>query len=190
MSVKLTNRRFTVDEFHRMVRAGALSEDERIELIDGEIVEMAPIGKRHVACVDRLTELFSELVRKRAIVRVQGSIPVGIRSEPQPDLVLLRRNPDFYAQSDPGPADILLVVEVGDTSAGYDRDIKLPFYARAGLGEIWLVDLQNEIIEVYRHPVQQGYHDVQRFGRGHSVSPLIFADVTLAVDQILGESTS
>ena len=124
-----------------MGQAGILGEDDRLELLEGEIVEMAPIGSRHQSVVDRLTRLFSNRVGDAAVVRVQGPVRLGDDSEPQPDLLLLRRRADFYATAHPGPEDVLLLVEVPDTSTEYDREVKLPLYARHGIAEVWLVGL-------------------------------------------------
>ena len=186
MAVQLLKRLFTVAEYYRMAEAGILGEDDRVELIEGEIVEMSPIGSRHAACVMRLTELFSQQVGERAHVNVQNPIRLGEHSEPQPDLALLRRRPDFYATSHPGPSDVLLVVEVAETSADYDREVKLPLYARAGIGEVWLVALAEEGIEVYRQPSPQGYQEVQRLRRGQRVVAQAFPDLELAVGDVLG----
>ena len=147
---------------------------------------MTPIGSRHAAVVDRLTWLFSERVRRRAIVRVQNPIRLGERSEPQPDLALLRFREDFYASSHPGPGDALLVVEVAETSAEYDRRVKVPLYARFGIPEVWLVDLEGEAVEVFRDPSPEGYRKAEVFRRGSSLSPSSLPDIELSVDEILG----
>jgi Uma2 family endonuclease len=186
MSIQLSRRLFTVHEYHQMAQAGILHEDHRVELIEGEIVQMASIGSRHAACVDRLTQLFVMRVAGRAIVRVQNPILLNEYSEPQPALALLRPRPDFYAAAHPWPQDILLVVEVADTSAGIDRAAKIPLYARTGITEIWLVDLQEGRVEVHRQPTLQGYQLVQYLGRGNSLALEAFPDLTLAVDDILG----
>jgi Uma2 family endonuclease len=185
MSMQLLKRRFTVDEYHRMAEVGILSEDDRVELIDGEIVEMVPIGSRHAASVDRLTKVFTNLVGDQAIVRVQNLIRLGGHSEPQPDIALLRPRADFYASAHPGPEDVLLVVEVAETSADTDRAVKLLLYARAGVLEAWLVDLSGEIIEAYRHPSPDGYRSVQHVTRGQTLSAQTFPDLSLPVDGIL-----
>jgi Uma2 family endonuclease len=186
MGVQVLRRRFTADEYHRMGDSGILSEDDRVELIEGEIVEMAPIGSRHQACVDRLTELLSRHMAQRAVIRVQGPIRLGEHSEPQPDLALLRRRPDFYAASHPGPQDILLVVEVADTSADYDREVKLPIYSRFSIPEVWLVDLQGERVDVFLEPSIAGYQSIQMLRRGHHLCPRAFPDLELTVDNIFG----
>jgi len=186
MAVPVSRRLFTVDEYYRMAQAGILHEDDRVELIEGEIIEMAAIGSRHAACVDRLNQLFSGRVAGRAIVRVQNPIRLSQHTEPQPDLALLRPRPDFYATGHPGPQDVFLVVEVADTSVGFDRETKLPLYARVGIPEAWLVNLSEDRLDLYRRPTSTGYQALQRLERGRRVSPLAFADLVCAVDDILG----
>lgn len=186
MSVELLRRAFTVEEYRRMAQAGILREDDRVELLDGEIVTMTPVGSRHAACVNRLTHALSARVVGRAIVSVQNPVQLGERSEPQPDLALLRSRPDFYAGAHPGPMDVLLVIEVADTSIDLDREIKVPLYAQAAIPEVWLVDLAGGYIETYRGPGDQGYREVQRGSRGQHLSPQAFPDMRLAVEDLLG----
>lgn len=186
MTARVLRRRFTVDEYHRMAETGILGEDDRVELIEGEIVEMAPIGSRHAACVIRLIRLFSARPRPDVLVNVQNPIRISEYTEPQPDLTLLRFRPDFYARAHPGPEDVLLLVEVAESSAEYDRQVKLPLYARGGLREVWLVDLEGEAVEVYRGPSSTGYTEVQRRERGQTLAPTAVPDLILAVDEILG----
>lgn len=186
MPVQLVRRSFTVEQYYRMAEAGILSADDRVELIEGEIVEMTPIGSRHAACVDRLTRLFVRRAGERAVVRVQNPVRLSQRSEPQPDLALLRPRADFYAQAHPGPPDTLLVVEVAETSASYDRDVKVPLYARAGVPEVWLVDLEGRGIDIFRQPGPQGYQDVRRVGREQRLAPQAFPDLDFAVTEIMG----
>ncbi len=186
MALQLQRRLFTVAEYHRMAEAGILQEDDRVELIEGEIVAMNPIGSRHAAAVDRLTRLLTQAAGERAIVRVQSPVQLGERSEPQPDLALLKPRPDFYAGAHPGAEDVLLLVEVADASADYDRQVKLPLYARAGVPEAWLVDLDGQAVEVLRHPSAHGYATTERVGRGQSLPVPGLPDARLAVDLILG----
>lgn len=186
MALQIARRCFTVEEYHRMGAAGILSEDDRVELIEGEIVEMTPIGSRHASCVMRLNQLFSQRLGQRALVSVQNLIRLGERSEPQPDLALLRTRPDFYAQAHPEPRDVLLLVEVAETSGAYDREVKVPLYARAGIGEVWLVGLEYAGIEVYRQPGPQAYQLVQRVGPEARLAPQAFPDLALAAAEIIG----
>jgi Uma2 family endonuclease len=186
MPTRILRRRFTVEEFHQMAQAGILNEDDRVELIEGEIVEMTPISSRHAACVDRLNRLFALRFGEATIVRVQSPIRLGELSEPQPDLALLKLRPDFYAAAHPGPEDALLLVEVAETSSDYDRQVKIPLYAQADIPEVWLVDLQEEIVEIYRKPSPQGYGEVRQTRRGQLIPLEAFPDLELAVDEILG----
>jgi Uma2 family endonuclease len=187
MAVMLRRYRFTVDEYDRMAQAGVLTRCDRVELLDGEIVEMSPIGDRHASVVARLNSLFGERLRGRAIVWPQN--PVGlrvVRSVPQPDVALLRSRDDFYAAGRPGPEDVLLLIEVMDTSAETDRGVKLPLYARARIAEVWMVDLGADTLEVHRRPVAAGYAEARVLHRGDCVSPQAFQDLTLTVDELLG----
>jgi hypothetical protein len=186
MALPVPKHLFTVDDYYRMYEAGIFSEDDRVELIDGEIVEMSPIGKSHAACVDRLTKLFVQHLGDDAIVRVQGPIRLDNRSEPQPDIALLRARGDFYASGHPGPADVLLVVEVADTTLSYDRDIKARRYARAGIPEYWLVDLTGEAIDVYSEPGKSRYGLLRLVERGQTIVSLAIPGLTLDVNTILG----
>lgn len=186
MPVRLLTRRFTVEEYYRMAQAGILSEDDRVELIEGAIVEMAAIGSRHAGCVKRLQRLFHRRVGERAVVSVQNPVRLGRYSEPQPDLALLRLRPDFYASAHPGPGDVLLIVEVSETSADADREVKVPLYARAGVPEVWLVDLEGQVIEVCRKPSAEGYREARQVRRGEALSPEAFPDLAPAADEILG----
>ncbi|MBI4279266.1 MAG: Uma2 family endonuclease [Armatimonadetes bacterium] len=185
MSVRLLRHRFTVDEYHRMADAGILTEDDRVELIQGEIVEMVPIGSRHAACVNRLAQSLAREAAGDTIVSVQNPVRLGEDSEPQPDVALLRPRPDFYAGGLPGPTDVLLVVEVAETSADSDREIKIPLYARAGVPEVWLVDLRAATVEVYRNPSPQGYRAAVRHRRGEPLSVEALPDLRVLVDEVL-----
>lgn len=186
MSVQIQRRLFTASEYYHMARVGILSEDDQVELLKGEIVEMPPIGSRHAACVDRLNRLFSLRLGQKTIVRVQSPIHLGEHSEPQPDLVLLEPRSDFYTQAHPEPEDVLLLVEVVEPSAEYDRQIKMPLYAQAGVTEVWLVDVVGECVEVYRDPSRQGYGEMRRRWRGQRLAHYAFPDLDVAVDEILG----
>lgn len=182
---QVTRRKFTVEEYHLLARAGVLKEDDRVELLEGEIVEMSPIGSRHAACVDRLNRVFSRL-GERTIVRVQSPLRLGDLAEPQPDLALLRPRSDFYATAHPGPEDVLLVVEVAETSSDYDRQIKIPLYARWGIPEAWLVDLDQDRVEVHRDPSPEGYRDVRAINRSEALAPVAFPDLDLRAQDVLG----
>jgi Uma2 family endonuclease len=178
-------RHFSVFEYHRMAEARVLSEDDRVELIGGEVVKMAPIGSRHAACVCRLTELFSRRTGSEVIVWVQNPVQLDESSELQLDVALLKRRDNFYAESHPSPSDVLLVVEVADTSVRYDQRLKLPLYARAGITEAWLIDLPGNTIETYTEPVNGRYQKSERVSRGETLVSQTIAGVRLAVDDVL-----
>lgn len=186
MAVDLKRHRFTRSDYHRMAQAGILSPDVRVELIDGEIIEMNPIGSRHMATVDRLNRFFARGVGDDAIVRIQGSIALGDNGEPEPDVALLRFRPDFYATAPATEEAALLLIEVADTSEWYDRTTKVPLYARYGIPETWLVDLNCAMITRHLDPTPQGYTNTRVFRRGESLSPLTFPELVVAVDDVLG----
>ncbi len=186
MALELKRYLFTRAEYHRLAEAGVLGEDDRVELIEGEILEMSPIGRRQWACVDRLSHLFVRAVGNEAIVHVQNPVPLNERSEPEPDLTLLRFRADFYASADPTPADVLLVVEVADSSVEYDRQVKAPLYARTGIPELWLLDLGRDHLVVYREPSGSGYGTTRVLRRGETISPVAFPDLVIPVVDLLG----
>jgi Uma2 family endonuclease len=186
MSVQIARRHFNISEYYRMTDAGILSEGDRVELLDGEVIEKDSIGSRHAACVDRLNQLLNRLVLQDAIVSVQNPIVLNEYSEPQPDISLLQPRPDFYAQGHPTPADVLLVVEVADSSVQLDREIKLPLYAQAMLPEVWLVNLPDDKVERYAQPNNGAYQTTQTLKRGESLSSPASPNLNLDVNAILG----
>ena len=172
--------RLTVDEYYRMAKVGLLPPNARVELIEGEIIDMAPIGSRHAAAVDLLAERFIEALRGAALVRVQGPVRLSARSEPQPDLALLRPRADRYADNHPTAADILLIVEVSDTTLDYDRDVKARLYASHGIPELWIVDLENNKLRLFRDP-RRGEYAAQSIARaGVMRVPGLAIDVDLS----------
>lgn len=187
MPIAPSKRRFTADDYHRMVKAGILSEDDRVELIDGEVVAMTPIGSRHNACVNRANRAMVTAAGESAIVQVQGSVRLDLFHEPQPDIVLLRPRTDFYASQLPGPTDLLLVVEIADSSIEYDRDVKMRIYARQGIREYWLADLTENLLSCYSEPRDDAYRSMQQYGRGRSVAPESLPMCVIAVDVLLAE---
>ena len=187
MAVALKTHRFTVDEYHRMGEVAIFSEDDRVELLAGEIIEMCPIGPLHAGTVGFLNALFTSRLGGEVIVWVQNPLLLRTEdSEPQPDVALLRPRTDFYTRDHPEAQDVYLVIEVADTSVVADRDVKFPIYARAGVPEAWLLDVSTERLEVHRHPGPDGYQDVRFFQRGEWVAPLAFPDLVLTVDGLLG----
>jgi Uma2 family endonuclease len=149
--------RITVDEYHRMAEVGLLAPDARVELIEGEIIDMAPIGPRHMSVLDRLTRLFVLAAGDGAIVRVGGSVRLGRMSEPQPDLLVLKPRADFYSDEFATGNETFLAIEVSDTSLRYDREIKIPLFARHGVPEAWIVDLQHNQLLVFAEPGDAAY---------------------------------
>ena len=175
-------RLFTVDEYRAMGCAGILTPDERVELIDGLIIPMSPIGDPHVDCVNHLTRLFVLRTDPKAIVSVQNPVRLNDYTEPEPDVVLIRPNKAGV----PNAEDVLLLVEVADTTLAFDRDIKLPRYAAAGIPEVWIVVLEEDCLEVYRKPGATGYAEERSFGRGEAVSiEALPAAGAFAVDAML-----
>jgi Uma2 family endonuclease len=181
-----TKRLFTVHEYHKMGEAGILTEDDRVELIEGEIVVMPPIGEGHFGNVNRFTSLFVRKFSDQAVVHIQNPVRLGLRNEPEPDVVLLRFREDFYAGKFPEPEDVLLLVEVADSSLAYDRKTKVPLYARAGIQEYWIVDLIHREIVVHRDPSRSRYRSVQQIKPGDTIAPVAFPDVSLEVANLLG----
>jgi Uma2 family endonuclease len=186
MSVEVLRRHFSVEEYYRMAAAGVLSEDDRVELIEGEIIEMNPIGSRHAACVGRLTELLGKQATDIAIVWVQNPVQLDEHSEPVPDVTLLRRREDFYARANPRASDALLVVEVSDSTLRYDREVKVPLYARAGVPEVWLVNLPEEVVEIYARPSGGVYQETRSAGRGERLTATALPALALDADAVLG----
>ena len=186
MSVQVSRRSFTVAEYRRMVEAGILSEADRVELIDGEVFEMSPIGEPHAACVDVLNELIRDRLGHSVIVRVQGPVQLDDFSEPQPDVSILKRRDDFYRTAHPRPEDIILVIEVSDTTLEYDRQIKVPLYARAGVPEVWVVNVSDERIETYANPAGGAYQTVNSHGRGDELQSAAVASLRVTAAEVLG----
>ncbi len=168
LPAEVQRHRFTVTEYHSMADAGLLAEDDRVELVGGEIIDMTPIGARHLACVVTLTHLLTEASGGRYFVSVQNPILLDEGNEPQPDLSLLRRRPSPTSDL-PGPEDLLLVMEVSDTTLSYDRDVKLPRYGGARIPEAWIVDLASQRVSVHSDPIAEGYSSIESFGAGEIV---------------------
>jgi Uma2 family endonuclease len=168
-----------------MARAGILREDDRAELIDGEVVQMAPIGDRHASCVINLTDEFASRSAGRYVVSVQNPVRLSRHAELHPDLLLLRPPRSRYASSAPVPDDVLLVIEVSDTTLTTDRRVKMPRYAAAGIPEAWLVNLPRHVIEVYAEPHEGRYQRVTVFRRGERITVNALPDIVIAVDDIL-----
>ena len=187
MPVEITKRLFDVNDYHRMAQAGILSEDDRVELIDGEIVAMTPIGPRHNASVNRANRALVTTVGDQAIVQVQGSVRLDRFGEPQPDFVLIRPEPHFYASRLPGPSDIFLIIETAEASLRYDREVKTRIYAQAGVQEYWLVDLDDRSVSCSTEPRGGAYQTLRQYRRGASIAPEALPQCAIAVDVLLAD---
>jgi len=176
--------RFTVHDYHRMGEAGILHEEDRVELIEGEIVEMAAIGTRHFSCVNRLNRLLVMHVGEEALVSLQNPVRLNELTEPQPDLTVIR--PRDYTQLLPVPENVLLLIEVSDTTRAYAHNVKLPLYARAGIGEVWIANLPAEAIERYTHPSANGYRHAEHNRRGQTLQFAALPNLSPTVDEVLG----
>ena len=178
--------RWTVAEYHRMGEVGLLNEDSRVELIDGEIIEMAPIGSPHGGEVKYLNNKLVSLLHGKVIVSIQDPITLGGHAEPQPDIALLRWRNDFYRKTNPHAEDVLLLIEVSDSTLSYDRDVKIPLYAKNGIPEVWLLDIQNRQLEIYREPINSEYRqrDCCRTGK---IAPILCPDATIDLAELFSD---
>ena len=177
--------RFTVADYYAMVDGGILAESDRVELLDGDIIVMPPIGDWHQSSIDRFTNLMLPLLRGRAIMRVQGPTRLDDNSEPLPDVMLLRQRDDYYETGHPSPSEVLLLIEVADTSVDYDRNAKLAAYARAGIPEVWIVSRQDQRIEAYTEPSGGKYSNARHAGHGESIAPGALPDVVMEIDRVI-----
>ncbi len=177
--------RFTAEQYNRLGEARVLGEDDRVELMDGEILLMCPIGYRHAAHVTELTTLLVRNSMEEMRVSVQNPLDLGQRYQPQPDLMLLRERADRYKSGLPTAADVLLLIEVADSSLDYDQHTKLPVYAQAGIAEVWIVNLDADQVEVYTQPQGTAYTATRVVGRGETVPIGASPTVTLQADDIL-----
>ena len=176
---------FTVADYYRMADAGLFHEDSRVELIQGQIIDMSPIGAPHFRMVNRLNRLLVPLVGARGIVSVQNPVRLDDGSEPQPDVTILHPRMDEEDAGAPGPADVLLLIEVADSSLGFDRATKLPLYAGAGIREYWIVNLQERAVEVHRTPEGDRYAQVRRAGLGELLDILLLPGLTLPTAELM-----
>ena len=180
-----TQHRFSVKDYHRMAETGVLRPDARVELLAGRIIDMSPIGPFHGGVVGRLTRLFNQLSQNRWLVWPQNPLRLDDHSEPEPDVMLLKPAADDYTSRHPQPDDVFLLIEVSDTTLEYDRTEKLPAYGRAGVAEVWIVNLNETTIEVYREPNFTGYGAKTLLRAGEQANPLAFPDVAVDVAEVL-----
>ena len=176
--------RWSVEEYHQMAQAGLLDETDRVELIEGELIDMAPIGSKHAFRVDSIARALQRAAGTSFLVRVQNPILLGEHSEPQPDIAVVKDK--NYAEAHPGPEDVLVIVEVSDTTLAYDRDVKLPLYARLGIPEVWLLDVNAGELTIYREPAEGQYRLIRKPTRAETVSPELVPGVAMTLAEILG----
>jgi Uma2 family endonuclease len=177
---------FSAAEFERMGEAGVFTKDASLELIEGEIIETSPIGSRHAACVKFLSRFLNRTVGDIALVSIRNPIRLNDFSEPEPDLALLRLRDDFYRDAHPTPTDVLLIIEVADTTLAYDRQIKVPLYAKAGIEETWIINLTGEQVEIYSGLADGVYQTVVHFRRGDEARAHTIAGLAISVADVLG----
>jgi len=186
MSVVFTpaRHRLSVEDYHKLGEVGILTEESRVELIEGELIDMAPIGGPHMGLVNRLNRLLVLAVGDLGVVSIQNPVTLPPNSEPQPDVAILKPGADSAGSAVPRADEVLLLIEVADTTLSYDRNTKLKLYAKAGIAEAWIVNLQSKCVEVYRDPAPAGYVEHSEVGSGRIVSPLALPTVQLAVAEI------
>jgi Uma2 family endonuclease len=184
MSVQ-TKHRFSVDDYYRMAETGVLKPDARVELLDGEIIDMSPIGPFHGGVNKYLNMVFAAAAKGRWVMGIQDPVRLGDHSEPQPDLMLLRPVADCYRKQHPRPDDVFLLIEIADTSLATDREEKLPAYGQAGIKEVWIVNLVDEVVEVYREPHFTGYGSKAVLRAGDIAAPQAFPDLAVNVAELL-----
>lgn len=184
MTMTMTHHQFTVQDYSRMREAGILTEDDRVELLDGEIYVMSPIGPLHVGIVNKLNRLLTRQVGDAGIISIQNPIRLSDYSEPQPDIAVLNPRDDFYTNALAAPDDVLLVIEIADNSLDYDRDEKLPRYARAHISEVWIIDVNKLVVEQYTQPLQGEYTHLHKVLFGHVVTATKIPGVSINTEQI------
>lgn len=177
--------RFSVEEYYRMGETGVLKPDARVELLEGEIIDMSPIGPFHGSVTKQLIELFTSACRGRWTTAAQDPVRLDDHSEPQPDLMLVKRASDFYRNRHPAPRDVYLLIEISDTTLELDRENKLPAYGRCGIAEVWIVNINESTIEVYREPHFTGYASKTILRAGDKVAPQSFPDAVVDVGELL-----
>ena len=180
----ITRHKLDVDDYHRMAEAGIIGWKERVELIEGELIDMAPIGNDHAYTVDGLNRMLVLACEGKAVVSVQNPVRLDRFSEPQPDFGVFRLKTGRYRTARPTPADTLLLIEVSDSSVRFDRRVKLPLYARAGIAEFWIVDLGQRVLDAYRDPAADGYAAVTRYGPGDRIALSMAPEISLLLEGV------
>jgi Uma2 family endonuclease len=185
MRAEVTRKLFTTDEYYRMAQVGILTPYDRVELIEGEIIRMSPIGTRHAGCVNRISESFMLNFHGRAVVTVQNPAHLNQYNEPQPDILLLKPREDYYSSMHPSAEDTLLLLEVADTSLAFDLKVKIPVYAAMGVPEVWIADLTKNVVRIFRHPEAGQYQTVLTSSPGETLSVLAFPDTAFNVGDLI-----
>lgn len=181
-NILLKRHLFTIRDYHLMAESGVIPPDSRVELLHGEIIEMSPINSQHAGTVKQLNRLLSKLLDENYILSIQDPIEISHSSEPEPDLAILKYRADIYTTSNPKPKDVLLIIEVADSSLEKDREIKLPLYSAAGIPQTWIVNLQDQQVEVYTQPTEQGYSNRHIYRKGDILDNDLIPE--LAIDNI------
>ena len=177
-------KKFTRDIYHKMAESAIFQESDRLELIKGEIIEMSPVGTRHASCVNKLNQLLGKKLPSETIISVQNPIVLTNNSEPQPDLVILKYRPDFYANEHPHPEDILLLIEVSDSSIDYDKNVKIPLYAENKISEVWLVNLNDNCVEIHQKPYQNYYQIIQKLSSINNAILSNFPTIEIKISEL------
>ncbi len=177
--------KLSVSDYYRMGDAGILHEDSRVELIEGELIDMSPIGSHHAGIVTRISHVLNKKISDQAIVSVQNPVRLSDWSEPQPDIMLLKPRSDYYYDSHPKPSDVLVLIEVADSSIDYERKTKLPLYACSGIKESWIIDLNAQRLERYSQPGETGYGHCETLDKTGTISPDGLPDLVIDLSRIL-----
>jgi Uma2 family endonuclease len=184
-----SRHRFTVSDYYRMAEIGVLTEDSKVQLVDGVIFDMPPIGPGHASSVERISEMFRGRLGADFQVRVQNPVDIGPNSQPEPDVVVVPRRDDYYRDGHPTPVDVLLLIEVADSTLRFDRSTKTRSYARAAVVEYWIANIVGDEVIVHRDPARGRYRSVQVMKRGDTIRPLAFPDVSISISDVLGEES-
>lgn len=182
----IPRKTLTVDQFVKMGEAGILHEDDRVELIEGEMIQMPPIGIDHAYRVDAVNEYFVLSLRGTGFVSIQNPVVLPPDNMPQPDVIIFRPNREEYKHRYRNAHDVLLLIEVADSSLRYDRDIKVPIYAANGVAEVWVLDVNTEVLLVFRKLIDGGYTESLNLDKSQSVTPTLLPDVTIHVADLFG----
>jgi len=183
---RVAPKRFRVEDFRKMTEVGILPEESGWEIIDGYLIDKMSIGSKHAGTVKILNRILTIWAEKNAIVSVQDPIHIDEYNEPEPDIALLKPREDFYTKSHPTPSDVLLLIEVSDSTVEHDRETKKTLYAEAGIAEFWLINLKNKTIEVYTQPKNSSYYSARILESGETIESAAIENLTLTVEEILG----